>query len=30
VGHPLRLGKAMSALHTRLLNTNDLFALEQG
>ena len=24
------LGKAMSALHTRLLNTNDLFALEQG
>ena len=22
--------KAMSALHTRLLNTNDLFALEQG
>ncbi|NML43753.1 hypothetical protein HHL11_08330 [Ramlibacter sp. G-1-2-2] len=24
------LGKAMTALHTRLLNTNDLFALEQG
>jgi type VI secretion system protein ImpL len=24
------LAKAMSALHTRLLNTNDLFALEQG
>jgi type VI secretion system protein ImpL len=24
------LGKAMGALHTRLLNTNDLFALEQG
>ncbi|HEX7888333.1 MAG TPA: hypothetical protein VF522_03150 [Ramlibacter sp.] len=24
------LGKAMSSLHTRLLNTNDLFALEQG
>jgi len=24
------LGKAVSALHTRLLNTNDLFALEQG
>ncbi|MEJ8838474.1 hypothetical protein [Ramlibacter sp. AN1133] len=24
------LGKAMSALHARLLNTNDLFALEQG
>jgi type VI secretion system protein ImpL len=24
------LGKAMSALHTRLLSTNDLFALEQG
>lgn len=24
------LGKAMSALHTRLLHTNDLFALEQG
>lgn len=24
------LGKAMSALHTRLLNTNELFALEQG
>ncbi|GAB3650628.1 hypothetical protein GCM10028813_19350 [Ramlibacter alkalitolerans] len=24
------MGKAMSALHTRLLNTNDLFALEQG
>ena len=24
------LGKAMSALHGRLLNTNDLFALEQG
>ena len=24
------LGKAMGALHTRLLNTNELFALEQG
>ncbi|HEY0826006.1 MAG TPA: type VI secretion protein IcmF, partial [Ramlibacter sp.] len=24
------LGKGMGALHTRLLNTNDLFALEQG
>ena len=24
------MAKAMSALHTRLLNTNDLFALEQG